>query len=101
MIVTPIDAAIHGPSSTISPPISLPASPSYAGPSAAWMRRSPTSANTPAAAATTGEGDERRADDVAASRAPARAPARVSGTLETIPSDDAVTATSAAATRYA
>ena len=34
-------------------------------------------------------------------RAPPRAQPRVSGTLDTIPSDDAVTATSAAATKYA
>ncbi len=59
---------------------------------------SPTSAKTPAAAATAAK----ETSEVLTTWREARSSeseARVSGTLETIPSEDAVTATSAAATK--
>ena len=98
VIVTPIEAAIHGPSSTISRPISSPTSPSYAAPRAAWTIRSPTSANTPAAAATAAKETSDVLTTCRLARAGESEP-RESGTLETSPSDEAVTATSAAATK--
>ena len=88
--MTPIDVAIHGPRRTISRPISLPALPSYAGPRAACTMSSPTSAKTPAAAATAAN----ETSDMLMTWRLARAgesAARVSGTLDTTPSDVAVT----------